>query len=153
MRWIVGVLLCLALSLGKAQAQETAAPNQALEAENAARAYDQAIARFNTGLKDFPSWQAFTALVLPSMAPGTLGKCYEYTGGATQSVLVTIMPWRPLEDGHWQKTTGGGWQQVRDDRTFIEYRVNEKVGVLLRMEGVKPRFFFAPSPKICEFPL
>lgn len=153
MRWMLGVLLCLVLSLGNAYAQETPAPNQALEEESAARAYDQTIARFNTGIKDFPSWEAFAAMVFPRMAPGTLGKCYEYTGGATQSVIVTVVPLPTVKDESWKKTTGGGWQQVQDDRTFSEYRVNEKARVLLRMEGVKPRFFFAPSPKICEFPL
>ena len=147
------MLLLLVLLRGHAHGQETPASNEALEQAQAARLYDQAIARFNNDIQDFPSWEALKTAVLPTMASGTVGKCYEYTGGAAQSVIVTAVPLPAVEDGSWKKTTGGGWQRVQDDRTFSEYRVNEKARVLLRMEGVKPRFFFAPSPKICEFPL
>jgi hypothetical protein len=148
----LGMFLLLVLFPLPAHTQETPGPNEALEAAQLARIYDQAIARFNNDIKDFPSWEAFKTAVFPKITADTIGKCYEYTGGATQSVIVTAESLPKVEDGNWQKTAGGGWKQVQGDRTFSEYRVNEKARVLLRMEGVKPRFFFAPSPKMCEFP-
>jgi hypothetical protein len=56
-----------------------------------------------------------------------------------------------MESGRWEKTSGKGWRLLRKDRTFTEYRVNLKADLLLRIEGVKPRFFFASTKRICEF--
>jgi len=47
-----------------------------------------------------------------------------------------------MENDHWKETSGKGWRLLRKDRTFTEYRLNLKAGVLMRIEGVKPRFFF-----------
>jgi hypothetical protein len=52
-----------------------------------------------------------------------------------------------------KRTPGDGWRNFRKDRTFVEYRFNQKSNVLLRLEGVKPRFFFASTKRICEFQL
>jgi len=69
-------------------------------------------------------------------------------------VRVTMDPLpRAAKETGWQQTTGKGWQQTHADRTFIEYRYNEKAGVLLWVEGVSPRFFFAYTRKMCELPL
>ena len=51
-----------------------------MEAENAQRASDQAIVRFNTDIKSFPSWELFEAAVLAQVTPGMLGTCYTYQG-------------------------------------------------------------------------
>jgi hypothetical protein len=53
----------------------------------------------------------------------------------------------------WEQTSGNGWRLRRKDRTFTEYRVNPQDGLLSRIEGVKPRFFFASTKRICEVPL
>ena len=80
-----------------------------------------------------------------------MGTCYLYQGG---TVRVTMEPLpRTAKETGWQKTAGKGWQQTQADRTFIEYRYNEKAGVLLWVEGVNPRFFFAYTSKMCELPL
>lgn len=149
MWWMVG-LLFVGL-LGRALAQEGAAGTEPMEAEEAVRSSDRAIVRFNTAIKDFPSWETFETAVLSQVVPGTMGTCYAYLGGA---VRVTTEPLPREEKGtEWKKTAGKGWQQSKKDRTSIEYRVNEKAGVLLWIEGVNPRFFFASTRKMCELPL
>jgi hypothetical protein len=149
MCWIVGLVL-MGL-LGRALAQDSRGSTEEMEVENARRASDWAIVRFNTDIQDFPSWEAFEAAVLSQVVPDTLGTCYEYSGGA---VHVTREPLpRQDKDAIWQKTTGKGWQQVQKGRTFIEYRVNTKAGILLWIEGVNPRFFFAYTRQMCEVPL
>jgi hypothetical protein len=60
---------------------------------------------------------------------------------------------REDKDTGWQKTTGKGWQQLTKGRRFFEYRFNAKTGILLWIEGVNPRFFFAFTKKMCEVPL
>jgi hypothetical protein len=149
MWWIV--VLVLIGVLGSALAQESPGDSEQMEVENARRASDQAIVRFNTNIADFPSWELFEAVVLAQVAPGMMGTCYVYQGG---TVRVTMEPLpRTAKATGWQKTAGKGWQQTQTDRTFIEYRYNEKVGVLLWVEGVNPRFFFAYTSKMCELPL
>ena len=147
--WMVGLVL-MGL-LGRALAEESAADSEEMEAEEASRAYDWAIVKFNTNIKDFPSWEAFETAVLSRVVPDTLGTCYVSSGG---TVHVTMEPLPREEKGTgWQKTGGKGWQQLTKGRMFIEYRVNAKAGVLLWIEGVNPRFFFAYTRKMCEVPL
>ena len=62
MWWIVGLVLMGVL--GPALAQESPGGNEQMEVENARRASDQAIVRFNTNIADFPSWEIFEAVVL-----------------------------------------------------------------------------------------
>ena len=149
MWWMVGLVLLG--WLGWALAQDGGGRNEEMEVENARRASDWAIVRFNTAIQDFPSWQAFVTAVLAQVAPGTVGTCYVHRGG---TVYVTQEP-VPRADTAvlWQKTPGHGWQQMRHDRTFIEYRFNTKAGLLLWIEGVNPRFFFAYTRRMCEVPL
>ena len=90
-------------------------------------------------------------MALAQVTPGLLGTCYTYQGG-TVRITMEPLPRVDKETG-WQQTAGKGWQQTQTDRTFIEYRYNEKVGVLLWVEGVSPRFFFAYTRKMCELPL
>jgi hypothetical protein len=52
MQWAVGLLLVV--MFGRALAQETPASTEELEAQYAESAYDQAIVKFNTDIKDFP---------------------------------------------------------------------------------------------------
>ena len=151
MHWAVGLLL-VAL-LGRALAQESPSAPVDLTGEDAARAYDEVIVRFNTNTQEFSSWEAFKTAVFSKVLPGTLGRCYESTGSAMQPVHVTMVSFPRETDGDWQKTSGNGWRREKADRTFIEYRVNKKAGVLLWIEGAKPKFFFAQTRKICEFPL
>ena len=141
MWWIVGLLLLGLFS--RALAQDNPGGSEQMEAENARRASDQAIVKFNTDIDDFPSWELFEAVVLAQVTPGLLGTCYTYQGG-TVRVTMDPLPRAAKETG---------WQQTHTDRTFIEYRYNEKVGVLLWVEGVSPRFFFAYTRKMCELPL
>jgi hypothetical protein len=149
MWWMVGLLLMG--MFGRALAQDSLGGSEQMEVENARRASDQAIVRFNTDIKDFPSWEIFEAVVLAQVTPGMMGTCYAYQGG---TVRVTMEPLpRVDKDTGWQQTAGTGWQQTQTDRTFIEYRYNEKAGVLLWVEGVNPRFFFAYTRKMCELPL
>src|SRR5215831_2706842 len=149
MWWMVGLILMELL--GRALAQDSRGSTEEMEVENAKRAADWAIVRFNTDIQDFPSWEAFKTVVLSQVVSGTLGTCYEYSGGTVQITKTPL----PREDtaAVWQKTPGNGWQQVRQDRTVIEYRVNTKAGLLLWSEGVKPRFFFAYTRQMCEVPL
>jgi hypothetical protein len=150
MRWVVGLLLLV--SIGRALAQETPVVNDELK-EQALAAYNQVITRFNTHIKKFSSWDAFKTEVFPMVSPDTVGNCYELTGDAMHPVEFTMVKFQRVEGGEWQKTSGKGWRQKKKDRTFIEYRFNQKADVLIRIEGVKPRFFFAHTKKICEFPL
>jgi hypothetical protein len=136
---------------GGALARDNAGGSEQMEVENARRASDQAIVKFNTDIEDFPSWELFEAAVLAQVTPGMLGTCYAYQGGMV-SVTMEPLP-RVDEKIEWQKTAGKGWQQTQTDRTFIEYRYNEKARVLLWVEGVNPRFFFAYTRKMCELPL
>jgi len=149
MWWMVG-LVFMGL-LGRALAQDTPAGSESMEAEEARRASDWAIVRFNTDIKDFSTWEVFKTAVLSQVVPGTLGTCYTYSGG-TVHVTMEPLPREDKETG-WQKTAGKGWQQLTKGRTFIEYRVNAKAGILLWIEGVNPRFFFAFTKKMCEVPL
>ena len=149
MWWIVGLFLMGMFS--RALAQDSLGGSEQMEVENARRASDQAIINFNTAIKDFPSWELFEAVILAQAVPGMMGTCYTYQGG---TVRVTIEPLPRVEKATgWQQTTGTGWQQTQTDRTFIEYRYNEKAGVLLWVEGANPRFFFAYTRKMCELPL
>ena len=149
MWWIVGLFLMGMFS--RALAQDSLGGSEQMEVENARRASDQAIINFNTAIQDFPSWELFEAVILAQAVPGMMGTCYTYQGG---TVRVTIEPLPRVEkETGWQQTAGKGWQQTQTDRTFIEYRYNEKAGVLLWVEGVNPRFFFAYTRKMCELPL
>ena len=147
--WMVGLVLIGLLS--RALAQESPAGSEQMEAEEARRSSDWAIVRFNTNIKDFPSWEAFKTAVLAQVVPGTLGTCYAYSGGTVQ-ITMEPLPGEEKDTG-WQKTTGKGWQQFTKGRRFIEYRLNEKAGVLFWIEGVNPRFFFAYTRKMCELSL
>jgi hypothetical protein len=149
MWWIVGLLLMGVF--GRALAQDNPAGSEQMEAENARKASDQAIVRFNTDIDDFPSWELFEAVVLAQVTPGLLGTCYTYQGGTVHATMEPLP--RAAKGTGWQKTAGKGWQRTHTDRTFIEYRYNEKAGVLLWVEGVNPRFFFAYTRKMCELPL
>ena len=149
MWWIAGLLLVWVF--GRALAQDDPGGSEQMEVENARRASDQAIVRFNTDIEDFPSWELFEAVVLAQVTPGMLGTCYTYQGG-TVRITMEPLPRVDKETG-WRQTAGKGWQQTQTDRLFIEYRYNEKAGVLLWIEGVNPRFFFAYTRKMCELPL
>lgn len=147
--WMLGLVLIGLLS--RAVAQDTPGGSEELEEEEARRAYDWAIVQFNTDIQDFPSWEAFETAVLAQVAPGTLGTCYAHSGGMVH-VTMEPLPRQDKETG-WQKTGGKGWRQFTQGRMFIEYRVNAKARVLLWIEGVNPRFFFAHTRKMCEVPL
>ena len=153
MRWMAG--LVLVAWLGQALAQpENPTGTEEMPEQNATRVYDQAIVRFNTAIKDFASWEAFKAEILAKVVPGAMGRCYVLTGSAMQPVQITTVRFDGVEDGGWQKTSEKGWRRYsKEERTVVEYRVNEQAGVLLRMEGVKPKFFLAHTHKLCEFPL
>jgi hypothetical protein len=153
MRWpmwcmIIGGLLLA--SFGDVMAQEKEEPVQQPVADSA---YDQAVLRFNSHIQEFDSWEAFKAEIVSKIAVGKDGKCYELTGRRFDPVEITQVNFQGIEEDGWKKASGHGWRQIRKDRTFIEYRLNKKAQVLLRAEGVKPRFFFAHTKKICEFPL
>ena len=153
MRWPVWCMIfgwLLLASFGEVVAQEE---GRAEEEPVADSAYDQAVLKFNSDIKAFDSWEAFKAEVLSKVARGTSGECYELTGRMIDPVTITQVRFQGLESNGWKKASGHGWRQRRKDRTFIEYRINEKARVLLRVEGVKPRFFFARTKRICEFPL
>src|SRR4029450_6220763 len=145
MWWMVGLLLMG--GFGGALAQDNSGESEQMEVENARRASDQAIVRFNTNIDDFPSWELFEAAVLTQVTSGMLATCYTYQGG---TVRITTEPLPRVDKGTgWQQTAGKGWQQTQTDRTFIEYRYNEKARILLWIEGVNPRFFFAYTRKMC----
>ena len=150
MQWAVGLLLVV--MFGRALAQETPTPRE-LEGPSVDSAYDQAIVTFNTDIKDFPSWEAFRTEVLARMAPGTMGRCYERTTSSMNPTQITSVPFQRVEEEGWQKTSGKGWRKSREDRTFIEYRVNASARRLLWIEGVKAWLLPVQTRKICEFPL
>ncbi len=116
-------------------------------------AYDQALLRFNNNIQSYPSWEAFKTEVLAKVPLGTPGMCYELTGGSYHSMATMDVEFAGMENDHWKETSGKDWRLLRKDRTFTEYRLNLKAGVLMRIEGVKPRFFFARTKRICEFHL
>ena len=152
MRWpmwcmIIGGLLLA--PFGDVMAQE----GEVVQPPVADSAYDQAVIRFNSHIQAFDSWEAFKAEVLSKVALGRDGKCYELTGRRFYPVEITQVKFQGIEEDGWTKASGHGWRQIRKDRTFIEYRINKEAQVLLRAEGVKPRFFFAHTKMICEFPL
>ena len=149
MWWMVGLLLME--MFGRTLAQDTPAGSEQLETEEARRSSDQAIVRFNTHIEDFLSWELFEAVVLARVTPDMMDTCYTYQGG-TVHVTMESLP-RTEKDTGWQKTAGKGWQQTQTDRTFIEYRYNEKEAVLLWIEGVNPRLFFSYTRKMCALRL
>jgi hypothetical protein len=115
------------------------------------RAYDQALLRFNTHIQSYPSWEAFKAEALAKVPPGTPGTCYELTSASYHEMEARGVEFEGFEGDGWQQTSGQGWRLSRPDRTFTEYRINQKAGLLMRIEGYKPRFFFAITKRICEF--
>jgi hypothetical protein len=150
MRWLTLLLVLCAIEL--AWAEETPVLNDELLQE-AVEGYERTIRRFNTHTERFRSWNAFKRAVLSRLPPGSIGNCYAQRSGSMQGVSVTRVKFQPVADGGWQQTQGHGWRKTGPKRTFVEYRFNQKAGVLLRIEGVKPRFFFARTTRICEFPL
>jgi hypothetical protein len=150
---MAGLVLVGLLNQALAQSENPTA-NQEQAEQNATQVYDQAIIRFNTAIKDFASWEAFKAEVFAKVVSGTLGRCYALTGSAMQPVQITMVRFDSVEDSGWQETLEKGWRRyTKADRRVVEYRVNAQAGILLRMESVKPKFFFAYTQKICEFPL
>ncbi len=116
-------------------------------------AYDRALLRFNNNIKSYPTFEAFKTDVLGKIRPGAPGTCYELTGGLFHPLDVVKVMFEGLDGEGWYKTTGKGWRLDREDRKFTEYRVNQKVGMLSRIEGVQPRFFFGGTKRIWEFRL
>lgn len=151
MRWLA-ILIVVCVS-AHAWAQEDDAPVQVEEPSEEVETYEQVIRRFNTHTQAFDSWNDFKTMVLSRLSSGVVGTCYAQARGAMQGVIVTRVKFQPVEGDGWQQTQGNGWRQTGAKRTFVEYRFNQKAGVLLRVEGVKPRFFFARTERICEFPL
>jgi hypothetical protein len=151
MQWAIGLLLVV--MCGRALGQETPVSTGEWEVPSVVNAYDQAIVKFNTDIKDFPSWEAFRTEVLARIAPGTMGRCYERTTSSVNPTQITAVPFQRVEEEGWQKTSGKGWRKSREDRTFIEYRVNASAHRLLRIEGVKVWLLGVQTRQICEFPL
>lgn len=150
MRWLaILIVLC---ATGSAWAQEDA-PVQFEETPQEVKAYEQAIRRYNTNTVSFDTWADFKTAVLSRLSSGAAGTCYAQASGSMQAVTVTRVRFQPVQDDGWQRTHGNGWRKTGANRTFVEYRFNKKASVLLRIEGVKPRFFFARTERICEFPL
>ena len=137
------------LSCGLALAQE----GELIEPPRIPRAYDEALLKFNNNIESYPSWEAFETAVLAKVPLGTPGTCYELTSGSYNAMQTMDVAFEGMENDGWEETSGKGWRLLRKDRTFTEYRVNLKADLLLRIEGVKPRFFFASTKRICEFPL
>ncbi|MCZ6718242.1 MAG: hypothetical protein O6944_03680 [Gammaproteobacteria bacterium] len=148
MRWVVVILLLA--SCGLAQADET--PVEELSPE-AVVTYEQVVRRFNTYTESFASWNAFKTAVFSKLPPNASGICYELTGDAMQPVSIAKITFQQMEGDGMKRTPGDGWRNIKKDRTFVEYRFNQKANVLLRVEGVKPRWFFAGTKRICEFQL
>ncbi|WP_089719392.1 hypothetical protein [Candidatus Entotheonella palauensis] len=145
------IVWLLLISCGLAQAEETAV-DELFEPETASD-YDQALLRFNNNIKSYPSFEAFKTEVLNKLPTGSPGTCFELTGGAWNPLTITKVKFEGLPGQGWQKTSGRGWRLTGKDRKFIEYRVNLKASLLSRIEGVKPRFFFGGTKRICEFQL
>jgi hypothetical protein len=153
MQWLAGLVLVALFNQALAQSESPTANREHAE-HNATQVYDQAIVRFNTAIKDFPSWEAFKAEVFAKVVSGTMGRCYALTGNAMQPVQITAVRFDSVEDSDWQETPEKGWRRYeKAKRQLVEYRVNKQAGILLRMESIKPKFFFAYTQKICEFPL
>ena len=145
--WCMIFVILLGLT-GRVMAQESRAGSEQLEAEEAAQASNRTIVRFNTDIRNFDTAEAFQKAVLSRVPSGAMGTCYASSGGMTQATREPL-PWEDKEAA-WKKTVGKGWEQFRKDRIEIEYRFNEKANVLLWIENVKPRFFFAYTRKMCE---
>jgi len=143
----IGCLCLLSCSLALAQEGDIVEP------PITPRAYDQALLRFNTNIQSYPSWQTFKTVVLAKVPLGTPGTCYELTGTSFNPMETTHVKFKGLMGDEWEKTAGKGWRLLRKNRKFMEYRLNLKAGVLSRIEGSKPRFFFATTKRICEFKL
>ncbi len=140
--------LILLMFGGLALADETI--DEVQEPETA-DAYDQALLRFNNHIQSYPSFEAFKAEVSSKVPLGAPGTCYELTGGLFNPLNIKNVQFEGLTGTGWQQTTGKGWRRTGKDRKFTEYRVNIKAGLLARIEGVKPRFFFGRTKRICEF--
>jgi hypothetical protein len=150
MRWVI--ILVLLSTVAPAWAQEAPVMNDE-QAREAVEAYERVIRRFNTHTESFKSWNAFKTAVISQLPPGVTGNCYEQTSGSMQGVTVTRVKFQPVESDGWKATSGNGWRRLDSDRNFVEYRFNPEAGVVLRVEGVKPRFFFSYTKRICEFPI
>jgi len=148
--WVIVVIALLGGRRG-AFAQESPAASAPLAAEAARRAADHAIVSFNTGIATFPSWEAFATAVVAPREPDALGTCYAHAGGRV-AVTKEALP-QDVQVQGWQQTSGGGWEQRKPDRTFVEYRFNAKDHALVWIEGVNPRWFFAYTTKMCVLPL
>ncbi len=146
MSLVAGLLLLVSCSLAQADEDQ-----DAIEQPDTNTAYDQALLRFNTSIQSFPSWEAFKTAILAAVPPGTPGRCYVWVPSMLSQTEITEVTFEAPTGDNWRKTSGKGWRQRRKDRTFTEYRVNQKARLLLRINGVKPRFFFANTKQICEF--
>ena len=144
--WVVGILLLLLP--GYALADENS--EEEIQEQTQANTYDEAIIRFNTNIKSFASWDEFKTEVLSKASTGT---CYALTRDSANPVETSTVEMQLSSSSGWKKTSGNGWRLYKKDRTFTEYRLNTKSGMLMRVEGVKPRFFFAYNRRICEFPM
>jgi hypothetical protein len=155
MRRPVGWLLSLifAATSGHIYADETPVFDDLQQREAADQAYEQAIVRFNTSIKEFNSWEAFKASVFSRIEHNAPGRCYELTASSIEPITIVNIAFHQTLDGTWKHTSDNGWRQLYQDRTFIEYRYNREVGTLLWIEGVNPRFFFASTRRLCEVPL
>lgn len=148
MSLVIGFLLLTPFGLVLADEDE-----DAIQEPETAVAYDRALLRFNTSIKSYPSWDAFKTEVLGRIPLGTPGTCYELTGAMLNPMEITKVKFEGLSGDDWQKTSGKGWRLAQKDRKFTEYRVSLKASWLSRIEGVKPRFFFGGTKRICEFRL
>ncbi len=144
------IVLLILVSLSPAMADETTVDDPE-PAGN--KAYEQVLIKFNTNIKKYSSWKEFHAATFPLMSKEPVGTCFTLTGDAMKPVENTKAQFQMVDDKGWKKTSGNGWRKLNKDRTFVELRVNQKSKVLVRVEGVKPRFFFAHTKRICEFPL
>ncbi len=146
MSLVVGLLLLVTLSIAQADEDE-----DALQEPDLQSAYDQALLRFNTGIQSFPSWNAFKTAVLAAVPPGTPGRCYVWTASMLSQTEITKTTFEAPTGDNWKKTSGKGWRQTRKDRTFTEYRVNQKARSLLQTDGVKPRLSKKFWPNLSSF--
>lgn len=146
MVWLVVLLLCLSYSPASAQESD------AERLRKGPTPYDRIIIRFNTNIQRFASWEAFKATAFPLVPPGNSGACYVSSDPGNTPAPVSLDVFPQGNEAPWHETTEYGWRQHKH-RTFVEYRVNKEAWVLLIAEGVKPRFFFAFTSRLCEFPL
>ena len=149
MRWIVGLLLMVLVS--HVFADEGEVPVAPLPQTS----YDRMTLKFNTHIKEFPTWDAFKEEVAPVVPLGSPGTCYALTGKTMEPVAMTQVTFRWVEGSAWTRTTGHGWRLRVPDGSFLEYRLNTKANVLLQAESVRSGFifFFMVTKKICEYPL